>query len=225
MNLHLFSTPGKNDIRYIVEASRPYLEGKERPVVAYLPAASLADSWLALTEKAFHGLARVETINTEMMTLPDMEATLRGAALVYIPGGNTYLLNHRLHLSKLMDTLQRKVRAGFPLVAFSAGTVLCGPNILTSGDMNLVGTSYFSGLKVAPFNFYVHYAEDEIIRLEADEWLREYHVFHENPVILLADGGYVRVEAKKMTLVRGEAWILRKGKEKEKLSEGELIAV
>ena len=225
MNLHLFSTPGKDDIRYILDASRPYLEVKERPVVAYLPAASLADSWQGLTEKAFHGLARVETINTEMMTLPDMEATLRGAALVYIPGGNTFLLNHRLHLSKFMDTLQRKVRAGFPLVAFSAGTVLCGPNILTSKDMNLVGTSYFTGLKVTPFNFSVHYPDDEITRLEKDEWLREYHVFHENPVIIMAAGAYIRVEGKKTTLVRGEAWILRKGKEKEKLSEGELIAV
>jgi peptidase E len=162
MNLHLFSTPGKDDIRYIVDTSRQYLEGKERPVVAYLPAASFADTWEGFTEKAFHGLARVETINTEMMTLPDMEATLRGAALIYIPGGNTFLLNHRLHLSKFMDTLQRKVRAGFPLVAFSAGTVLCGPNILTSRNMNLIGTSYFSGLKVTNFNFYVHYTEDEL---------------------------------------------------------------
>jgi peptidase E len=124
-----------------------------------------------------------------------------------------------------MDTLQRKVRAGFPLVAFSAGTVLCGPNILTSRNMNLVGTSFFSGLKVTTFNFYVHYTEDEITRLETDEWLREYHVFHENPVILLTDGGYVRVEGKKTTLVRGDAWMLRKGKEKEKLSAGETIAV
>ncbi len=220
MNLHLFSTPGKDDIRYILDASRPYLEGKERPVVAYLPAASLADTWQAYTEKAFHGLARVVTINTELMTLADMESAFRNAALVYIPGGNTFLLNHRLHLCKLMDTLQRKVLAGFPLVAFSAGTLLCGPNILTSADMNMVGTSYFSGLKVTPFNFYVHYAEDDISHLKTDEWLGEYHVFHENPVIIMADGAYIRVEGKKTTLVRGEAWILRKGKEKEKLSEG-----
>jgi peptidase E len=102
-----------------------------------------------------------------------MEATLHGAALVYIPGGNTFLLNLHLHLNKFMDTLQMKVRAGFPLVAFSAVTILFGPNILTSTDMNLVGTSYFTGLKVTFFNFYVH-----------------------------------------------EAWILRKGNEKEKLSAG-----
>jgi len=44
MNLHLFSTPGKDELRTIVDASRPYLEGKDNPVVAYLPAASLSNT-------------------------------------------------------------------------------------------------------------------------------------------------------------------------------------
>ncbi len=164
MNLHLFSTPGKDDIRYILDASRPYLEGKDDPVVAYLPAASLGDTYQEYTEKAFRGLARVKTINTELMTLPEMEAILRNAALVYIPGGNTFLLNHRLHISKIMDYLRKKVTAGLPLVAFSAGTVLCGPNILTSNDINTVETPYFQGLNVTPFNFNCHYPQDEYSR-------------------------------------------------------------
>jgi peptidase E len=123
MNLHLFSTPGKDDIRYILDASRPHLEGKDDPFVAYLPAASLGDTYQEFTEKAFRGLARIETINTELMTLPEMEAILRSAALVYIPGGNTFLLNHRLYISNLMDYLRKKVMAGLPLVAFSAGMI------------------------------------------------------------------------------------------------------
>jgi dipeptidase E len=224
MNLHLFSTPGLDDIRYILDASRPYLEWKEHPVVAYIPAATLSNTWQEYTEKAFHGLAQVEIVSPEIMTLPEMEAVLRRAALVYIPGGNTYLLSHRLHISKLMELLKRKVNVGLPLVAFSAGAVLCGPNILTSADMNMVGTAYFSGLNATPFNFSVHYPEDEISRMEKDEWLREYHVFHDNPVIQLADGGYIQVDGKKTTLVRGEGWILHKGEEKEKLSVGEQIS-
>ena len=74
MNLHLFSTPGKDDIRYILEAARPYLEDKDDPVIAYIPAASLGDTYQGYTEKAFRGLARVATINTELMTMPEMEA-------------------------------------------------------------------------------------------------------------------------------------------------------
>jgi dipeptidase E len=159
-------------------------------------------------------------INTELQSLPEMEAILRDAALVYIPGGNTWLLNHRLHISKLIDYLRKKVNTGLPVVAFSAGTILCGPNILTSRDLNMVESPYFHGLNATPFNFSVHYPEDEVGRAVMDDWLSEYHIFHENPVILLADGACVQVERKKTVLVRGDAWILRKGGEKEKLTPG-----
>lgn len=216
MNLQLFSTPG-DDSQDILAACRQVLEGREDPLIAYLPAASLSGKWQELTEKAFAGLARVATINTELQTLPEMEAVLREAMLVYIPGGNTFLLNHRLHISKIMEYLRKKIAAGLPVVAFSAGTVLCGPNILTSRDMNMVETGYFTGLNVTPFNFSVHYPVDGTGRTFRDDWLSDYHLFHENPVILLADGACVQVEGKKTTLVCGEAWILRKGQVKEKI--------
>ncbi len=157
------------------------------------------------------------------MTLPEMEADLRSAALVYIPGGNTFLLNHRLYLSKIKEYLRKKVTAGLPLIGFSAGAILCGPNILTSKDMNTVETSVFAGLNLTPFNFSCHYPQDEIGQLEKDEWLAEYHVFHDNPIILLADGAYIQVDGKKTQLVEGPAWILRKGQEKETLAVGKQI--
>ncbi len=225
-NLHLFSSPGKDDIRYIIEASRPYLKGRDDATVAYLPLASLfAERWQTDTEDAFKSLARLETINAETMSLTQMEDIVRRAALVYIPGGNTFLLNHRLHVSRLMIFLRKKVQAGLPVVAFSAGAILCGPNILTSKDMNTVETSQFDGLNVSPFNFFAHYAMDAYGQSVHDDWLSDYHFFHDNPVIMLSDGAYVKMEGKKTTLVRGEAWILRKGQEKERLEETRLITL
>jgi len=223
IDLHLFSYPGKNGIHHIVDVSRPYLVNKPSSVVAYLPVGSLSDTFQEYTENAFHGLAQVATINTELMTLPEMEAILRNSALVYIPGGNTYLLNHRLHLCKIMDTLRKKVAAGLPVVAFSAGTVLCGPNILTTNDINIIPSTYFKGLGATKFNFNVHYPEDALARAVKDDWLSDYHTFQDNPVILMADGAFIRVKGNKTTLVYGEAWILRKGQEKEALKAGESI--
>ena len=216
INLHLFSSPGDRDIQYIVDASRGYLEGRDDPLVAYLPMASLSESSLAFNERSFKGLAHFATINTETMTLSEMEAILRRAHVLYIPGGNTFLLAHRLHVSRLMPYLRKKVQAGLPLVAYSAGSILCGPNILTSRDMNMVETPHFAGLNLVPFNLNVHYVDD-IMR---DDWLSDFHVFQPNPVILLEDGAYLHVESKKTSLVRGEGWILRKGQEKEKLVPG-----
>ena len=42
---------------------------------------------------------------------------------------------------------------------------------------------------------------------------------------MLSDGAYVKVEGKKTTLVRGEAWILRRGAEKERLEPGKIISI
>ena len=220
LTLHLFSTPGQ-DLRDVLEACRPHLEHKSEPLVAYLPLASLSNRWQDFTEKAFRGLARIETVNAETMTFPEMEAILRRAHVVYIPGGNTFLLAHRLYASSLMPYLRKKLQAGLPLVAFSAGTILCGPNILTSGDMNMVETAHFGGLNLLPFNFYAHYDDD----VYQDDWLGDYHVFQPNPVILLADGAYLRVDGKKTSLVRGEAWVLRRGQEKEKIAVGSEVKI
>lgn len=226
MHLHLFSSPGEKDIHHIIEASRPYLSGKSEATIAFLPQAWLNVSyWLDYTVRQFDGLARVELIDTERMDLPEMESIIRRAQAVYISGGNTFLLNHRLHISRLMPYLRKKVQAGLPVVGFSAGTILCGPNILTSTDLNSVGTSHFDGLHVTPFNFFAHYATDSYSQAIQDAWLSDYHIFNENPIILLGDGGYIKVDAKKTSLVRGEAWILRKGQEKEKLEQGKLISL
>lgn len=220
LDLHLFSTPGDEDvtdIKWIVKAARPYLEKKAGASLAYMPLASLSgEKTVEDVQKAFRGLARVQTINTEMMELLEMESILRGAALAYIPGGNTFLLNHRLHVSQLFTYLRKKLEAGLPLVAYSAGTVLCGPNILTSNDINMVPTTHFDGLNLTPFNFVAHYLDDPW----KDYRLLDYQTFHENPLILLEDGAYVRIRGKETSLVRGPAWLCRSGQEKQPLAAG-----
>jgi dipeptidase E len=157
------------------------------------------------------------------MTQKEIEEIIRRAALVYIPGGNTFLLNHRLQVSGVMPYLQRKVKSGLPLVGFSAGMIVCGPNMLTATDMNNVGTSYFESLNVSPFNYFAHYPLNAYGQSVKDEWLADYHFFHDNPVIMLCDGAYMKVDGRRTTLVRGEAWVLRKDSVKQKLEEGESI--
>ena len=146
--------PGGNNLRHVLEASRPYLEDKDEPVIAYLPLASLySEKWLGVNREAFDGLGELVEINAELMTQREIENVIRDAALVYITGGNTFLLNHRLHASGVMPYLKKKVQNGLPIVGVSAGMILCGPNILTSRDMNTVETNYFGGLSALPLTF------------------------------------------------------------------------
>lgn len=223
-NLHLFSMPGRDDLRYVVEASRPYLEKEHEPIVAYMPLASLyAEKWHEMNESAFKGLGKLVEINAELMTQKQIETVIRDAALLYITGGNTFLLNHRLHASGIMPYLKKKVQNGLPVVGVSAGMIICGPNILTSRDMNTVETPHFGALNAEPFNFLAHYPKDAYGQSVVDNWLGDYHFFHDNPVIMMCDDGYIKVDGKKTSLVRGEAYILRKDQEKEQLDEGKLI--
>lgn len=41
VDVHLLSVPGKRDIRYILDACRPYLQAQARPAVAFIPWASV----------------------------------------------------------------------------------------------------------------------------------------------------------------------------------------
>jgi peptidase E len=192
MQLHLFSSPGEGDIRYILEASRPYLAAAAQPVVAYLPAASWRSNWLTYTQKAFAGLGEVAYINTESMSQAEIHAILDRATVLYISGGNTFLLNHRLHHYGLMAELRRRLLAGLPLVAFSAGSIICGPNLLTTNDMNLCAT-------------------DEAAQANQDDWLLDYHAYHDNPILALQDGAYLYVDERELTVKAGVCWLLEKG--------------
>jgi len=194
MQLHLFSSADpERALAWAVETCAQCLNGKQGATIAYLALGSLfTERSLARIEKAFADVARIEAINTETMELSVMEGILRRAALAYMPGGNATLLNHRLHVSRLMPSLRKKARNGLPVVAVEAGAVVCGPNILTSNDLNLVPTPHFDGLDITPFNLHVAYTDDA----QRDSWLAEYHAFHDNPILMLEDGAYIKIEGK-----------------------------
>ncbi len=223
MELHLLSIRAADEEpRIVLDVCRTLLRERTGSSIAYLPLGTLAPNRrFEHVQKLFHNLAGLDLIDTETMDLADMESILRKAALIFIPEGNAYLLNHRLHLSRLAPYLQTKIRNGLPVIAVGAGAVACGPNILTSEDLNVVPTAHFNSLGVTPFNLHVHYVDDA----QRDDWLSAYHLFHDNAVILLEDGAHLKVQGKTTSLAGGAGWCLRAGSEKQGLTIGEPISV
>jgi dipeptidase E len=220
MQLHLFSSPGPAGIEHIVQACTPLLANQPQPVVAYLPAAAVGHRWVAFTEDAFTNLASVLTLDTDM-TPTELNHGLNQATVLYIPGGNTYLLQHRLQSSHLLPVVQQKVRAGLPLLAFSAGTVLCGPTILTTNDMNICASTTFGGLGLTAYNFNVHFPSvDGCERSVREDRVWEYHQFHTNPVLALEDDAYITVHDTTIALMRGTCWQFEPGQERRRVSVG-----
>lgn len=213
MHLHLFSANNDPLLADVLDPLRPLLESQRDPVVAYLPAASLVRHFVRETRAAFRRLATVVPILVESHPLDRIRAALDRAALLYVPGGNTYLMAHRLHTLGLMDELRQRLRAGLPYLGVSAGMMICGMDILTTNDLNPCGCVAFDGLGLVPFNFNAHYPPTPgEARDERDDRLREYLAFHDHPVLAMQDDAYLRVTDRGMELVRGTCWRLERGK-------------
>jgi peptidase E len=212
VDLHLLSKPGDGDIRYILDACRPYLEAQTRPLLAFMQWASIVHDWQGYTQKEFHGLAEVAELRWLPESLPENERVLEQCGAVFISGGNTPLLNHRLHESGLLEPLRERTLAWLPVVGFSAGALLCGPNILTTHDVNMLPTCHFDSLNLLPYNIVAHYPDNDASRDEEDDWLSDYHAAHANPILALEDDAYVRWDGHTLRRLRGSAWILEQGK-------------
>jgi dipeptidase E len=118
-----------------------------------------------------------------------------------------------LHTAGVINDIRQHVLDGLPLVAFSAGTVLCGQDILTTNDINCCNCTTFASLGLIPFNINVHYpSEDGEERQERDYHLWEYQQFHNTPVLALEDEVYIRVTGNRFEVVRGTCWWFAKGK-------------
>ena len=218
VNLHLFSTPGKGDIQSIIDACRPYLQNQSRPVLGFMQWASVQHDWLPYTREVFSGLAEVLAFNPDPMALAQNQEILVRCGAVYISGGNTYLLNHILNVSGVLAPLRERALAGLPVAGFSAGAILCGPNILTTHDINMVPSPHFDGLDLLPYNLVAHYPSDDPARSDEDDWLSDYHARHANPILALENDAYVRWDGSALERVAGRAWILSAGQARSELA-------
>ena len=216
--------PGKYPLQDIVAASTPYLVVRTHPVILYMPAADAAlnSEYVDQTRIVFENLADVEVLDlTHSIPLEDLESGIEQATVLYIPGGNTFLLLDRLYRSRAFHLIQARVQAGMPLVGFSAGMVICGENILTTNDNNDCESTKFTGLGFTKYNFVAHYpASEGEERKQRDSRINKYHNSHTNPVLAVEDDGYVEIDSEGTKVVRGHCWLFEARKEKTLLEEG-----
>jgi len=120
----------------------------------------------------------------------------------------------------LMAELRRRALAGLPVVGFSAGAVLCGPDILTTNDINACGCTCFNGLGLTPFYLNMHYPQDPQAALARQERLQEFLHFHPRATILaMQDDAYVRVADGEVHVIHGGVWKIEHGQEASLVSE------
>lgn len=227
MILDLFCVPGPKPIQDIVNSSKRHLQPLESARVAYLPAASdlKKEEYLDLTRQGFADIAQVDLIDHRPREVGRSIDLLSNSSLVYIPGGNTFLLAKRLKDSGLWEELTLQIRQGKPYVGFSAGTIVVGESISMSNDDNSVGLADHSGLGLVPFTFAVHYLVDNLD--DQDRFLervQRYQLTGGAPVIAMEDDAHIRVDGKRLMLVRGNSHLFQSGQPPRALRQGEQLA-
>ena len=211
LRLELMSMPG-DGLSRLLSVCRDLLAGVAEPRVGYLPGAAVFDNYLELNRSAFAGLAEVELVDPVAHGRDSILRTLDRIDLLYVPGGNTFVLADRLRRAGLMTEITDRLRTGLPYVGFSAGAVLCGLDILNSGDANACGCRDFAGLGLLPFSVNVHYPIGEdlagrAVQAERDERLAAYLHFQTTPVLALEDDALLRVDDGGAILTEGHAWV------------------
>jgi peptidase E len=220
MQIHLFGSAGEPPLQKIVEIAFSFLRNQNNPVVLYLPP-TFRDEHAELTRQKFKNVAEVNAIDLSNVNPNFLKTSLEKASLLFIPGGNTYLLNLRLHQSGIFEEIANRVKSGLPYAGISAGTLVCGKNILTTSDINGCGTTYFSGFGLTQYNFVAHYPNTDNLESEKfDDRISAYHLFHENPVIALNDQTHILISEDRINVKNGDCWLFKKDSAKVQIKRG-----
>jgi len=140
-----------------------------------------------------------------------------------VGGGNTYQLLDKLKSYGLLNKIRERIRSGAFYIGASAGANIAGPNILTTNDWNVLGSTFFEGLNLVPFNINPHYnaPQDKILTSaeSRNDRISEYHVFKNNPVVVLEEQTFLTIEYGKVKVGgEGKAKVFVKGKEPKELN-------
>ena len=146
----------------------------------------------------------------------DPRTVLEAADVVFVGGGNTFLLLDRLARTGMLEAIARRVRDGMPYVGASAGSNVAGPTIKTTNDMPIVQPPSFAAMGLVPFQINPHFVDRDPNSSHQgetrDQRLREYLSQNDTPVVALREGAVLRRESDVLEL-RGTsgARIYRRG--------------
>jgi dipeptidase E len=206
MRALLISNSGRPFLVHCREAIDAFLAPARR--VAFVSAAAYGaeEAYCSGVRDALQPLGiTVDHLHTERDSIED----LLQIEAVFVGGGNTYHLLRRLREAGWIEALRTRVQDGTPYIGSSAGSNLAGPNILTTNDWNVDGSTQFEALGIVPFNINPHYQEtDPTVAPFAetrDERIEQYLHVRDNAVVGIEEQTWIRCEGE------GDATVYRVG--------------
>lgn len=182
------------------------------------------DEYTKIAQKAF---AKIEIDVKGIHEFKNPKEAIQNAEAIFTGGGNTFELVNQLYKNDVIATLKQVLENGTPYLGTSAGSNICGVNMMNTNDMPIVYPSSFTTLGMISFNINAHYLDpikgSKHMGETRETRIKEFHVFNEIAVLGLREGSWLEVLGNKISL-KGNytARLFQKNKEPKELEVGVL---
>ena len=194
---------GSSYLAYLTPILKDHFKGvKELLFIPYArPGGISYDEYTAIANSAFSKLnIHVKGIHE----FEDPKEAISKSEAIFTGGGNTFELVNQLYRNDVLSTLKEVINAGTPYLGTSAGSNICGVNMMNTNDMPIVYPPSFTTLECIPFNINAHYLDPINGSTHMGETretrIKEFHVFNETPVLGLREGSWLEVSDNRITL-------------------------
>ncbi len=133
----------------------------------------------------------VEEIDIEGKNKGQLMNLLKDFDVIYVQGGNTFYLLKQMRQSGFDKVVKKLIKRGVVYVGVSAGSIVAGKTTVTAGwkdaDKNIVHLKNLKGLRLVPFNIFVHYSPewDETIKKEQKKSRHKLEILSDTQSILI----------------------------------------
>ncbi|MDP5106868.1 MAG: dipeptidase PepE [Polaribacter sp.] len=152
------------------------------------------DDYTAIAKKAF---AKIAIDVKGIHEFENPKVAIQNAEAIFTGGGNTFELVNQLYKNDVITVLKEVLNNGIPYLGTSAGSNICGINMMNTNDMPIVYPPSFTTLSAIPFNINAHYLDpikDSKHMGETRETrIKEFHVFNKIAVLGLREGSWLEV--------------------------------
>jgi dipeptidase E len=182
------------------------------------------NEYTKIAQKAF---AKIEIDVKGIHEFKNPKEAIQNAEAIFTGGGNTFELVNQLYKNDVITTLKQVLENGTPYLGTSAGSNICGLNMMNTNDMPIVYPPSFTTLGMIPFNINAHYLDpikDSKHMGETRETrIKEFHVFNEIAVLGLREGSWLEVFGNTISLKGNySARLFQQNKEAKELEVGVL---
>lgn len=187
---------GSGYLEYLLPTLQVFFEGvKKLLFIPYArPSGITYDEYTFIAKKAF------KKINIDVFGIHEFDnpkEAINKAEAIFTGGGNTFELVNQLYLNDVLLNLKEAIVNGTPYLGTSAGSNICGVNMMNTNDMPIVYPPSFKTLACVPFNINAHYLDPTIGSKHMGETretrIKEFHVFNKTAVLGLREGSWLEV--------------------------------